>query len=65
MPVPLAVLDVLAPLVAGTGVKHPHLKVLKRPHLKVRSWTTHLLQSSLCIGSWADGIYMHGAFESL
>ena len=54
MPVPLAVLDAISPLVAGMNVK--------RPHLKVRSWTTHLLQSSLCIGNWADGIYMHGEF---
>jgi hypothetical protein len=49
--VPGGVLDLLAPMIAG--------KDTKRPALKVRSWLGSLLNSTLVMGSYSDGIYMH------
>ena len=48
--VPCAVFDEFAPILAQNA---------KRPRVKVRSWLTALLKSSLCLGSIAAGIHQH------
>jgi hypothetical protein len=49
--VPGAVFDMLAPMLAGEGTK--------RPALKVKSWLGSLVNSTLVLGTYADGVFMH------
>jgi hypothetical protein len=49
--IPGGVFDLLAPMLACEG--------LKRPAFKVRSWLGALVNATLVMGTYSDGIYMH------
>ena len=58
---PVAVLDVLAPLVCGVA----GMRAATSPHLKLRKWLSALLKASLLLGNIANGIYAHDLLRDI